>query len=165
MPSGRREALIVPPRGVQVRPGAVGGIITPRSLVQHGDGQDEEMGWGRRSQRGRKLRSRFVNEQEERRREGRVRGNMEGALLEGGGGQETGVSGLRRRTRLKSEDGGGAQGWTGGSYSLSFLSGRFRGLKNPQSKKRNLRRIKSLNHIFIRRRAAMLPQVYFTWMR
>lgn len=42
MPSGRQEALIVPPCGVQVGPGAVGGIITPRSLVQHGDGQDEE---------------------------------------------------------------------------------------------------------------------------
>lgn len=42
MPVGRQEALIVPPRGVQVGPGAVGGIITPRSLLQHGDGQDEE---------------------------------------------------------------------------------------------------------------------------
>lgn len=42
MPVGRQEALIVPPRGVQVGPGAVGGVITPRSLVQHGDGQDEE---------------------------------------------------------------------------------------------------------------------------
>lgn len=42
MPVGRQEALIVPPRGVQVGPGAVGGVITPRSLVQHGDGQGEE---------------------------------------------------------------------------------------------------------------------------
>lgn len=42
MPVGRQEALIVPPRGIQVGPGAVGGVITPRSLVQHVDGQDEE---------------------------------------------------------------------------------------------------------------------------
>ena len=42
MPVGRQEALIVPPRGVQVGPGAVGGVITPCSLVQHGDGKDEE---------------------------------------------------------------------------------------------------------------------------
>lgn len=42
MPVGRQEALIVPPRGVQVGLGAVGGVITPRSLVQHGDGKDEE---------------------------------------------------------------------------------------------------------------------------
>lgn len=42
MPVDRQEALIVPPRGVQVGPGAVGGVITPRSLVQHGDAQDEE---------------------------------------------------------------------------------------------------------------------------
>lgn len=42
MPVGRQEALIVPPRGVQVGPGAVSGVITPRSLVQHGDGQDAE---------------------------------------------------------------------------------------------------------------------------
>lgn len=83
MPSGRQEALIVPPCGVQVGPGAVGGIITPRSLVQHGDGRDEEeqemevaergkTGWGRRSQRGRKWRSMweasFLKEQKERRK-------------------------------------------------------------------------------------------------
>lgn len=42
MPVGRQEALIVPPCGVQVGSGAVGGVITPRSLVQHGDEQDEE---------------------------------------------------------------------------------------------------------------------------
>lgn len=42
MPVGRQEALIVLPRGLQVGPGAVGGVITPRSLVQHGDGRDEE---------------------------------------------------------------------------------------------------------------------------
>ena len=42
MPVGRQEALIVPPSGVQVGPCAVGGVITPRSLVQHGDGQHEE---------------------------------------------------------------------------------------------------------------------------
>lgn len=42
MPVGRQEALIVPPCGIQVGPGAVSGIITPRSLVQHGDGKDEE---------------------------------------------------------------------------------------------------------------------------
>lgn len=42
MPVGRQEALIVPPSGVQVGPGAVGGVITPRSLVQHGDRWDEE---------------------------------------------------------------------------------------------------------------------------
>lgn len=41
MPVGRQEALIVPPRGIQVGPGAVSGVITPRSLVQHGDGWDE----------------------------------------------------------------------------------------------------------------------------
>lgn len=76
MPVGRQEALIVPPRGVQVGPGAVGGVITPRSLVQHGDGRDEEeeeeprggVEWGRSEhkmgkkggrggQRGRKWRS------------------------------------------------------------------------------------------------------------
>lgn len=42
MPVGGQEALIVPPRGVQVGPGAVGGVITPRGLVQHGILQDEE---------------------------------------------------------------------------------------------------------------------------
>ena len=42
MPVRRQEALIVPPRGVQVGPGAVGGVITPRSLVQHGDEEEEE---------------------------------------------------------------------------------------------------------------------------
>lgn len=41
MPVGRQEALIVPPRGIQVGPGAVGGVITPRSLVQHEDRQDD----------------------------------------------------------------------------------------------------------------------------
>lgn len=42
MPVGRQEALIVPPRGIQVGPGAVGGVITPRSLGQHEDRQDDE---------------------------------------------------------------------------------------------------------------------------
>lgn len=42
MPVGGQEALIVPPSGVHVGFGAVGGVITPRGLVQHGDGQDEE---------------------------------------------------------------------------------------------------------------------------
>lgn len=35
MPVGGQKALIVPPCGVQVGPGAVGGVITPRSLNQH----------------------------------------------------------------------------------------------------------------------------------
>lgn len=38
MPVVGQEALIVPPRGVQVGPGAVCGVITPSSLVQHGNG-------------------------------------------------------------------------------------------------------------------------------
>lgn len=46
MPVGRQEALIVAPRGVQVGPGSVSGVITPRSLVRHGDGQDGEAGGG-----------------------------------------------------------------------------------------------------------------------
>lgn len=37
-----QEAFIGPPSGVQVGPGAVGGVTTPRSLVQHGDGKDGE---------------------------------------------------------------------------------------------------------------------------
>lgn len=41
MPVGGQEALIVAPRGVQVGPGTVSGVITPRSLV-HGGAQDEE---------------------------------------------------------------------------------------------------------------------------
>lgn len=54
MPVGGQEALIVPPRGVQVGPGAVGGVITPRSLVQHGGGQGGRHEVG---ERGRKWRS------------------------------------------------------------------------------------------------------------
>lgn len=49
MPVLGQEALIVPPRGVQVGPGAVRGVITPSSLVQHGDGGSGgvvESSWG-----------------------------------------------------------------------------------------------------------------------
>lgn len=48
MPVAGQEALIVPPRGVQVGPGAVRGVITPSSLVQHGDGGSGGggVGWG-----------------------------------------------------------------------------------------------------------------------
>lgn len=46
MPVGGQEALIVPPCGVQVWPGAVCGVITPCSLVQRDNGQDEEEGGG-----------------------------------------------------------------------------------------------------------------------
>lgn len=35
MPEGGQRALIVPPCGIQVGPGAVGGVITPHSLNQH----------------------------------------------------------------------------------------------------------------------------------
>lgn len=35
MPVGGQKALIVPPCGIQVGPGAVSGVITPRSLNQH----------------------------------------------------------------------------------------------------------------------------------
>ena len=90
MPVGGQEALIVSPRGVQVGPGAVGGVITPRSLVQHEDGQDEEeeeetregggqgkMGDGNRrwerkvgggSQRGMKWRSKWEESRRKRKR-------------------------------------------------------------------------------------------------
>lgn len=47
MPVGRQEALIVPPCGLQVWPGAVCGVITPRSLVQHVNGQDDTMTAGK----------------------------------------------------------------------------------------------------------------------
>lgn len=48
MPVVGQEAFIVPPRGVQVGPGAVRGVITPSSLVQHGDGGSGGggVGWG-----------------------------------------------------------------------------------------------------------------------
>lgn len=42
MPVEWQEALIVLPCGIQVGPYAVGGVITPRSLVKHSDEQDEE---------------------------------------------------------------------------------------------------------------------------
>lgn len=47
MPVVGQEALIVPPRGVQVGPGAVCGVITPSSLVQHEDGGSGGAGQGR----------------------------------------------------------------------------------------------------------------------
>lgn len=42
MPEGRQEELVGAPRGVQVGPGAVGGVITPRRLVRQEDAQDED---------------------------------------------------------------------------------------------------------------------------
>lgn len=44
MPGGRQEELIGAPRGVQVEPGAVGGAITPRSLVRHDEEEEEACG-------------------------------------------------------------------------------------------------------------------------